>query len=371
MKFQFVLFCVLFIVLMDGALAQTCPTTVGGVEYPDLPSLTQSTDYTDIGQDGSTWIWNFCKAETTTACGETGTVVCQNYSGATRSCGVLAAQTITAGSTGATPTPSDPTDGVTFYYGKGRSSSSCGRDRQTTIYVVCDPTATTPVVISKPNEVPAGTCQYHITMKAAAACKAVVPTKCPTLVDGISFPNLNRLTTVAKPSYNAKNTNGETFYWNFCTAESGIDCSMQGSAVCQDAGFPTGFSCGLVNNQTISVGTSNNSRNGVTFNYSAGQFSSQCQRQRQTIIEVECNKTATTPTITKLPTENPLCTYHIGMQSSFACADQPQYSCCSYFEDGKFQFNSCATFDQCKNIQPYTLSSKPVANCDLCLQSGN
>eukprot|EP00010_Vexillifera_abyssalis_P001476 CAMPEP_0201560150 /NCGR_PEP_ID=MMETSP0173_2-20130828/78118_1 /ASSEMBLY_ACC=CAM_ASM_000268 /TAXON_ID=218659 /ORGANISM="Vexillifera sp., Strain DIVA3 564/2" /LENGTH=243 /DNA_ID=CAMNT_0047974587 /DNA_START=1855 /DNA_END=2587 /DNA_ORIENTATION=- len=148
------------------------PNDVNGVSYPDLGKLTKADgDYTDIGQDGATWVWNFCKAETTTDCGETGTVVCQNNSGAIRSCGTLAGQTITAGTTGATPTPSDPTDGVTFYYGKGRSSSGCGRDRETTIYVTCDPNQATPTVVTKPNEVPAGTCQYYITMSAAAACK--------------------------------------------------------------------------------------------------------------------------------------------------------------------------------------------------------
>jgi len=353
-----------------GSEPSPCPTTVDGTEYPNLPSLTlpPGQDYKSIGQDGKSWTWNICSTETTIPnCGTPNTVVCHDISnGAYRSCGTTDVQSISMG------TPSDRTNGVTFFYGGGRASYLCGRDRQTTIYCDCDLDYQTPTIVNIPYENPTNSCSYFIGMKAAGCCKkgGSEPSSCPTTVDGVNFPQLNKLTATQSPSYHAKSSQGDSFYWNFCSTESGLSCDLTPSAVCQDAGFGTGFSCGLVTNQKITSGTSKNTTNGVTFRYSGGSASAGCGRDRQTTIEVFCNQTATTPMITSPPTEIAPCLYHISMQSSFACADaSSKFSCCMYSQNDKVVFQSCAKNDECIEIPPYRMTSKGIDDCNDCLET--
>jgi Autophagy-related protein 27 len=96
--------------------------------------------------------------------------VCQGTGAITpsyRSVGALQAQTITSGA----QKPAASTDGLTFFYGQGRTGS-CAQPRQTTIYIQCNLDQETIVdPANPPAEVPASSCKYEIYMISKYACQ--------------------------------------------------------------------------------------------------------------------------------------------------------------------------------------------------------
>ena len=146
--------------------------------------------------------------------------------------------------------------------------------------------------------------------------------QCPPAVNGVSYPNLPKLTNSGDQNndWSLVGSDGFTYTWNICAAESLCDCGVTGTVACQ---YQTSCgnspkSLGILSSQNITTVAGINS---VNFLYGGGSFSQGCGVNRNSNISVACSNV---PGTTAIAVNANGCYYSILMSSSNACAAKSQ-----------------------------------------------
>ena len=145
---------------------------------------------------------------------------------------------------------------------------------------------------------------------------------CPDVVNGVSYPNLPKLTNSGDASgdWLLKSTDSVMYNWNICVEQQFCqqECGAAGTVVCQNCNYPqtTMASLGVISSQEIVTVPGINS---VNFLYSQGKYSSDCGKARSSNISVVC--TPSSPTAAVNVAEVEPCVFSITMTSSYSCSN--------------------------------------------------